>query len=73
MKITGLNKPKKLNPVWSGTATDGDKNYEWFYWPRFFVHIREQDETNPRCWMNIEPSDGAKRIIRSAVRAAKSA
>jgi hypothetical protein len=35
--------------------------------------MAEQDEINPRCFMNIEPPDGARQIVLRAVRMAKAA
>jgi hypothetical protein len=50
MKITGIEKPlpTPAAPIWSGTAVDGSRNFQWFYWPRHWLHVREQDKTCPR-------------------------
>ena len=72
LKITSINTPMARCTQWSGMASAGDKNYEWFYEPRSYLHMREQDGRNPRCWMNIEPLKGARRVVLSAVRAARS-
>src|ERR1700691_1492676 len=70
MKITRVEKP--LPPpaaaIWHGTSIDGSRNLQWFYWPRHWLHVREQDEINPRCWMNVDPPPGAKRAVLKAIR-----
>jgi hypothetical protein len=73
MKITRIEKPdpKPAAPIWSGTAVDGSRNLEWFLWPRHWLHVREQDNVNPRCWMNVEPPEGAKKAILKAIREAR--
>jgi len=70
MKVTGIEKPlpTPAAPVWSGTATEAGKNLQWFYWPRNWLHVREQDEINPRCWLNVDPPSDAKRAVLKAVR-----
>jgi hypothetical protein len=74
MQITSIKKahPKPAAPIWSGTAVDGSKNYEWFYWPRCWLHVREQDKLVPQAWMNVDPPDGAKKAVLKAVRDAQS-
>jgi hypothetical protein len=73
MKITSINKPMKRCTMWWGEATEGEKNYHWFFTPRRFLQLQVQDEVNPRCWMNIEPPDGARHIVLKAIRVAKAA
>jgi hypothetical protein len=46
--------------IWSGTARIGRRNFLWFYWPRNWLHVQEQDGRNPRCWMNIDPPAGTR-------------
>jgi hypothetical protein len=75
MKITGIKRPlpKPAAPIWSGTATtEAGKNLLWYYWPRHWLHVQEQDEINPRCWMNVDPPAGAKKAVLRAVREARS-
>jgi hypothetical protein len=72
MQITSIERHAGSGQ-WLGTAHDGAKNYLWYYQPRSFLHMQEQDERNPRCWMNVEPPDGARQIVLKAVRAAKAA
>jgi hypothetical protein len=57
--------------MWHGTATRAGKNYLWYFRPRSWLHVQEQDERNPRCWMNVEPPDGGRQIVLRAVRTAK--
>jgi hypothetical protein len=74
MKITRIDKPLPMPaaPVWSGAASDGSRNFLWYYWPRHWLNVQEQDEINPRCWMNIDPPAGAKKAVLKAVREARS-
>jgi hypothetical protein len=69
--ITGIDKPhpRPAAPAWSGTAVQDGRNLKWYYWPRHWLHVQEQDERNPRCWMNAEPSAGARRAVQKAIRA----
>lgn len=67
MKIIKIEKHAGM---WHGTASDSAGNFLWFYQPRGFLRFQKQDEQNPRCWMNIEPPDGARQIILKAVRSA---
>jgi hypothetical protein len=71
VQITSINKPEKRSVVWWGMASNGDKNYQWFYWPRKWLHLHEQDEENPRSWSNVDPPPNAKRAVLKAIRAAK--
>ncbi len=71
MKITAINKPMKRCTQWWGTAIDGDKNYEWFYQPRRWLHMREEDPGIPGCFMNVNPPPPAKQAVLTAIRAAK--
>jgi hypothetical protein len=70
MKITSIKKPlpQPAAPIWSGAATETGKNFLWYYWPRHWLHFQEQDEINPRAWMNIDPPAGAKKAILRAIR-----
>jgi hypothetical protein len=76
MQITSIEKPdpKPAAPIWSGTAVDGSRNLQWFYWPRHWLHVRELDPTYPdgQLWMNIDPPEGAKKAVLKAVREARS-
>jgi hypothetical protein len=72
MKITKIEKAAGSG-LWHGTAIVGGKNHTWFYRPRSFLHMAVQDEINPRCFMYIEPPDGARQIVLKAVRMAKAA
>jgi hypothetical protein len=73
MKITSIEKPlpQPAAPIWSGTAVDGSRNFEWFFWPRHWLHVREQDKTCPRAWINVDPPTGAKKAVLKAVRAVR--
>jgi hypothetical protein len=71
VKITSIEKPDLGATVWSGKAKIGTRNLEWFYWPRNWLHVREQDERNPRCFMNIETPEGLREEILRAVRRSK--
>jgi hypothetical protein len=71
MMITGIERPPAGSTIWSGTAEQGSQKLQWFYWPRNWLHVREQDSINPKCWMNIEPPDGAKQAVLKAVREAR--
>jgi hypothetical protein len=72
MKITKIEKHTGSG-IWHGTAIVGGKNHTWFYQPRSFLHMAVQDEINPRCFMNLEPPDGARQVVLKAVRIAKAA
>ena len=72
MKITKIEKHTGSR-MWHGTATIGARNYMFYFRPRSFLHMTEQDEINPRCWMNVEPPEGARQIVLKAVRVAKAA
>jgi hypothetical protein len=71
MKITKIDKPDQGATVWSGRAKTGTRTLEWFYWPRHWLHVREQQPGNPRVWINIEPPEGLKQQVLNAVRRAK--
>jgi hypothetical protein len=62
---------EKGSGIWHGTAMLDNKNLKWFYSPRRMFDVQEQDERNPRCWMNVDPPHGAKRAVLKAIRAAK--
>lgn len=70
VKITRIER-HAASGMWHGMATGAAKNYEWFYQPRSFLHMREQDDINPRCWMNVEPPTSAKPAVLRAIRTAK--
>jgi hypothetical protein len=70
MQITNIEKHAGSG-MWHGSANDGDKNYLWYYRPRSSFRMQEQDEINPRCWMNVDPPEGAKRAVLKAVRGAR--
>jgi hypothetical protein len=71
MQITSIEAPPLNCSVWSGTAIEGTKKLLWYYEPRSWLHVQEQDERNPCCWMNIDPPDGAKRAALKVVRLAR--
>jgi hypothetical protein len=72
MNITKVIPPKNGGALWSGTATEAGKNLLWYYWPRHWLHVQEQDEINLRAWMNVDPPAGAKKAVLRAVREARS-
>jgi hypothetical protein len=57
--------------IWHGTANGEAKSYLWYYEPRRFLHLMEQDARNPRCWMYVEPPDGFRQIVLKAIRSAR--
>jgi hypothetical protein len=71
MKITKIEPPLTGATMWSGTASGGGNNFEWFYTPRRRFAVREQDRRNPKCWMYVDPPDGLKPAVLEAVRAAR--
>jgi hypothetical protein len=71
MQITSIEAPPLNCSVWSGTAVEGTKQLQWYYEPRSWLHVQEQDGRNPRCWMNVDPPYGARRIVQAAVRATR--
>ena len=71
MKITRIDAPIKGRKVWSGTASDGGNNYEWFYGPRSNFAVRKQEPRMPKCWMDVDPPAGLKPAVLKAVRAAR--
>ncbi|MDQ1387460.1 MAG: hypothetical protein QOF56_914 [Acidobacteriaceae bacterium] len=73
LQITSVEKPLPSCMLWSGTASEGNKKYEWFYEPRRWLHMRKQEPLMPRCWMDVEPPDGARRLVVKVIRAAKAA
>jgi len=72
MNITSIERHAGSG-MWHGTATHAGKNCMWYFRPRSWLHVHEQDERNPRCWMNVEPPDNARQIVLKAVRTAKAA
>jgi len=68
MQITSI---EHSGSGWNGAASDDGKNYLWYYWSRRSLHFQEQDEINPRCWMNVDPPEGAKKAVLKAVRLAR--
>jgi hypothetical protein len=71
IEITSVQKPAPGTSVWSGKAKIGKRNLEWFYRPRGWLHVREQEPGLPRCWMNVDPPYGAREQVLRAVRRAK--
>jgi hypothetical protein len=71
MKITSIEKPDPGATIWSGRAKIERCSVLWLYWPRNWLHVREQDSRNPRCWMNIETPEGFREEVLKAVRRAK--
>jgi hypothetical protein len=71
MLITSVVKPNQGANIWSGTATIGPRNFLWFYWPRNWLHVQEQDGRIPQCWMNVEAPAGAREQVQRAIRRAK--
>jgi hypothetical protein len=69
-KITKIEKHAGSG-IWRGVASGSAGNYLWFYTPRGSLCFQKQDERNPRCWMNVDPPDDARKIVLKAVRAAK--
>jgi hypothetical protein len=69
IEVTGIVKPDPGAAVWSGTAkVSGRRALQWFYWPRNWLHVREQDDRNPRCWMNVDPEEGWREQVLRAIR-----
>ena len=64
MKITGIDKPLKLCTQWSGTASNGDENYQWYYTPRSRFSMLKQEPGMPRAWMRVHPPAGTETIKR---------
>jgi hypothetical protein len=58
--------------MWHGTANGARKKYLWYYQPRSMLHLMEQDDSNPRSWMYVEPPDGFRQIVLKAIRASRS-
>jgi hypothetical protein len=71
MKITSIEKPDPGATIWSGRAKIERRNVLWFYWPRNWLHVQEQDGRNPRSWMNIETPEGFHEEVLKAIRRAK--
>jgi hypothetical protein len=69
MQITSVEKPLPRCTLWSGTASDGKNRYEWFYEPRRWLHMRQQDPQMPRCWMYVDPPIAVRRLVVKAIRA----
>ncbi|HYS88230.1 MAG TPA: hypothetical protein VEN78_25005 [Bradyrhizobium sp.] len=40
--------------MWHGTASAGDKKYQWYYRPRTLFHVTEAEPSIPGCWMNVK-------------------
>ncbi|RTE92463.1 hypothetical protein D6B98_13110 [Bradyrhizobium sp. LVM 105] len=72
MKITSVEKHVGSGQ-WFGEAAHEGKRYKWYYQPRRWLHVHEQDERNPYCWMVVEPPQGARETVLKAIRAAKAA
>jgi hypothetical protein len=71
-QITNINEPVKRCTQWWGIASAGTENYQWFYEPRLWLHMRRQEPLIPKCWMNIDPPHGARRAVLKAIREARS-
>jgi hypothetical protein len=56
--------------MWHGTATHAGKHLLWYFRPRSWLHVQEQDDINPRCWMNVDAPQGMRQIILKAIRTA---
>jgi hypothetical protein len=68
MIITKISAPA-TGTVWSGLATGGGNNFEWFYTPRRRFAVRKQEPLMPQSWMYVDPPDGLKAAVLEAVRA----
>ncbi|MBB4257310.1 hypothetical protein [Bradyrhizobium sp. CIR3A] len=56
---------------WFGEASHEGKRYKWYYQPRRWLHLHEQDGRNPHCWMVVEPPAGMRHAVLAAIRTAK--
>jgi hypothetical protein len=70
MQITSIEKDAGSG-MWHGTATRAGKNCLWYYRPRSWLRVQEQDEINPRSWMNFDPQNSDWQSVLNAVRVAK--
>ncbi|TYL91327.1 hypothetical protein FXB40_28925 [Bradyrhizobium rifense] len=70
MNITSIERHAGSG-MWHGTAVHEGRSLMWYYRPRSWLHVHEQDERNPKCWMNVDPPPGARHLVVHAVRAAK--
>lgn len=69
MQITSIEKVQNAGfSIWTGEAQHGGKRLKWYYWPRHWLHVHEQDVTVPQAWMNIDPPDGATKAVQQAIR-----
>jgi hypothetical protein len=50
-----------------GKATHRGKKASLVLPATSFRHLQKQDDINPRCWMNVEPPNGARQIVLKAV------
>ncbi|MBB4422298.1 hypothetical protein GGD66_000824 [Bradyrhizobium sp. CIR48] len=57
--------------MWHGTAVHEGRGLMWYYRPRSWLRVQQQDERNPNCWMNVEPPAGARQVVTHAIRTAK--
>jgi hypothetical protein len=71
IEITTIKKPDQGSSIWSGKASIGKRRLMWFYSPRQWLHVQEQDHINPKCWMNIDPPEGARDAVLRAIRKVK--
>jgi hypothetical protein len=69
MIITKISAPAPGTIVWSGMASGGGNNFEWFYTPRRRFAVRKQEPLMPQSWMYVDPPDGLKSAVLEAVRA----
>jgi hypothetical protein len=73
MQITSIEKHAGSD-IWHGVATEDADHYQWF-WDEdspLPLKMRQQDQRNPRCWMNVDPPAGARQIVLRAIREARS-
>lgn len=70
MLITSIQRDAESG-MWHGTAVHEGKRLMWYYRPRSWLHVHEQDERNPHCWMVVDPPAGARQLVTRAVRTAK--
>jgi hypothetical protein len=72
MIVTSIVKPANGANIWSGRASIGNRRLVWFYCPRHWLHVQEQDHINPKCWMNIPTPEGARDAVLRAIRKTRS-
>jgi hypothetical protein len=67
MQITSI---ENYQGSWHGTAGEGEKKYQWFYWPRRRFRVMEEEPGLAGCWLYVEPPPAAKRAVLRAIRKA---